>query len=59
LVVPKVRNRLAESKRTVKMMDMEGFNHKKLNEEEVKEHYQVTIRNRFAASGHGKLLQRT
>jgi hypothetical protein len=30
-------------------MDMERFNLKQLNEEEVKEQYQVTIKNKFAA----------
>jgi glycine betaine/choline ABC-type transport system substrate-binding protein len=33
----------------VKKMDMERFNLKLLNEEEVKEQYQVTIKNKFAA----------
>jgi hypothetical protein len=35
LVVAKVRERLAVSKRMVKKMDMEIFNLKQLNEEEV------------------------
>jgi hypothetical protein len=30
-------------------MDVERFNSKKLSEEEVKEQYQVTIKNKFAA----------
>jgi hypothetical protein len=30
-------------------MDVERFNSKKLREEEVKEQYQVTIKNKFAA----------
>jgi uncharacterized FlaG/YvyC family protein len=30
-------------------MDVERFNVKKLNEEEVKEQYQVTIKNKFAS----------
>jgi hypothetical protein len=30
-------------------MDVERFNLKQLNEEEVKEQYQVTIKNKFAA----------
>jgi hypothetical protein len=30
-------------------MDVERFKVKKLNEEEVKEQYQVTIKNKFAA----------
>jgi hypothetical protein len=33
----------------VKKMDVEKFNLKQLNEEEVKEWYQVTIKNKFAA----------
>jgi glycine betaine/choline ABC-type transport system substrate-binding protein len=33
----------------VRKMDMERFNLKQLNEEEVKEQYQVTIKNKFAA----------
>jgi hypothetical protein len=49
LVVAKVRERLAVSKRLVKKMDMEGFNLKQLNGEEVKKKYQVTIKNKFAA----------
>jgi hypothetical protein len=48
LVVAKVRERLAVSKRMVKKTDVEGFNLKQLNEEEVKEQYQVTIKNNFA-----------
>jgi hypothetical protein len=48
LVVAKARERLAVSKRMAKNMDMERFNLKKLNEE-VKEQYQVTIKNKFAA----------
>jgi hypothetical protein len=42
LVVAKVSERLAVSKRMVKKMDMERFNLKQLKEEEVKEQYQVT-----------------
>jgi hypothetical protein len=49
LVVAEVRERLAVSKRTVKKMRMERFNLKRLNEEEAKEQYQVTIKNKFAA----------
>jgi hypothetical protein len=44
LVLSKVRERLAMSKRMVKKMDMEIFNVKQLNEKEVKEQYQVTIK---------------
>jgi hypothetical protein len=46
LVVAKVREKLAVSKRMVKKMDMERFNLKNLNEEEVKEQYQFTIKNK-------------
>jgi hypothetical protein len=49
LVVAKVRERLAVSKRMVKKMHVERFNLKQLNEEEVKEQYQVTIKNKFAS----------
>jgi hypothetical protein len=47
LVVAKVRERLAVSKRAAKKIDNERFNVKQLNEGDVKEQYQVTIR--FAA----------
>jgi hypothetical protein len=47
LVVAKVRERLAVGKQLVKKMDVERFNPKQLNEEEVKEQYQVTIKNKF------------
>jgi hypothetical protein len=69
LVVAKVMERLTVSKRMVKKMDVERFNLKQLNEEEVKEKCRVTIKNKFAALenlddngyiiGHGKLLERT
>jgi hypothetical protein len=49
LVVAKVRERLALSKRAAQKVDTERFNVKKLNEGDVKEQYQVTIRNKFAA----------
>jgi hypothetical protein len=39
LVVSKVRERLEVNKRMVKKMDIERFNLKQLNEEEVKEQY--------------------
>jgi hypothetical protein len=45
LLVAKVSERLAVSKR----MDVDRFDLKQLNEEEVKEQYQVTIKNNFAA----------
>jgi hypothetical protein len=49
LVVAKIRERLAVSKRSVNKMDVDRFNLNKLNEEEVKEQDQVTIKNRFSA----------
>jgi hypothetical protein len=49
LVVAKVRERLAVSKQVAQKVDTERFNVKKLNEQNVKEQYQVTIRNRFTA----------
>jgi hypothetical protein len=49
LVVAKVRERLAVGKRMVKKMYMERYNLKQINEDEVKEQYQVTIKNRFSA----------
>jgi hypothetical protein len=48
LVVAKVRERLAVSKRAVQKIDTERFIVKKLNERDVKEQCQVTIRNMFA-----------
>jgi hypothetical protein len=47
LVVAKIRERLAVSKRLLNKMDMDRFKLKKLDEGEVKEQYQVTIENRF------------
>jgi hypothetical protein len=44
-----VRERLAVSKRAAQKIDTERFNVKKLDEEDVKEQFQVTIRNKFAA----------
>jgi hypothetical protein len=49
LVVAKVRERLAVSKRSVLKTEMEKFNLKNLNEGDVKEQYQFTIRNKFPA----------
>jgi hypothetical protein len=49
LVVTKVRERLAVSKRAAQKIDTGGFNVKKFDEGDVKEQYQVTIRNKFAA----------
>jgi hypothetical protein len=45
LIVAKIEERLAVSKQPVNKMDMERFNVKKLNEGQVKEQYQVTIKN--------------
>jgi hypothetical protein len=49
LVVVKVKERLAVSRRAVKKMDMERLNFKELVEGEVKVQYQATIKNKFAA----------
>jgi hypothetical protein len=49
LVVAKIRKILAVSKRPVNKMDMDRFNLKKLNEWEVMEQYQVTIKTKFSA----------
>jgi endonuclease/exonuclease/phosphatase family metal-dependent hydrolase len=49
LVVAKVRERLAVSKRAAQQVGMKRFNVKKLNKGDVKEQYEVTIRNKFAA----------
>jgi hypothetical protein len=48
LVVAKVRERLAVSKRAAQNIDTERFNVKELNEGNFKEQYQVTTRNKFA-----------
>jgi hypothetical protein len=47
LVVAKVRGGVAVSKRMAKKMDMERFKQKQLNEKDVKEKYQVTIKKRL------------
>jgi hypothetical protein len=49
MVVAKVRERLAVSKRAARKVDTERFNVKKLNEGDVKEQYRVAITNKFAA----------
>jgi hypothetical protein len=49
LVVLKVRERLAVSKRAAQKIETKRFNVKTLNEGDVTEQYQVTIRNKFAA----------
>jgi hypothetical protein len=48
LVVIVVRQRLSVSKQPAQKFDMERFNLKKLNDDDVKEQYQVKISNRFA-----------
>jgi len=49
LVVAKLRERLAVREQAAHKFDGERFNLRKLNELEVKEKYQIEIRNRFAA----------
>jgi hypothetical protein len=49
LVAAKVRERLAVNKQVAQKTDRVRFNLKKLNGGDVKEQYQVTIRNRFTA----------
>jgi hypothetical protein len=49
LIVAKVRKRLAVNKRAVQKTATERFNVKKLNDGDVKEQCQVTIRKMFAA----------
>jgi hypothetical protein len=49
LIVAKVRERLVVNKRIVEETDMERFNLKQLNEKELKEQYEFTIKENFAA----------
>jgi hypothetical protein len=49
VIVSKFRERLAVLKQLFKKIDVERFNLKPLKKEEVKEKYQVTIKNKFAA----------
>jgi len=49
LVVVKLGERLAVNKKATQKFDGEIFNLRKLNELEVKEKYQIEIKNRFAA----------
>jgi hypothetical protein len=68
LVVAKIKERLAVGKRSVNKMDMDRFNLKNLIKGDVKEQYQVIIKNRLLAcrtwrimgtlTGHGTLLGR-
>jgi len=45
----KVRERLAVGKQATQKFDRQRFNLRKLNEPEVREQYQIEIRNKFAA----------
>ena len=49
MVVAKVRERLAVSKRATQKFDMERFNLRKLTDLEVRKQYQIKLSNRFAA----------
>jgi len=49
LVIAEVRVRLAVGKQATQRFDKQRFNLRKLNEPEVREQYQIEIRNRFAA----------
>ena len=48
-MIAKVRERLAVGKQAAQNFDRQRFNLRKLNEPEVREHYQIEITNRFAA----------
>jgi hypothetical protein len=54
LVVAKVKERLAVSKRAAQKIDTERFNVKELNEGNVKEQYKVTTRNKFTGLEHSE-----
>jgi len=49
LVISKFRERLVVGKDAAQSFDRQRFNLRKLNEPEVREHYQIEITNRFAA----------
>ena len=49
LVIAKVRERLAVGKQAAQRFDRKRFNLRKLNKPEVREQYQVEIKNRFTA----------
>jgi len=49
LVIAKIREILAVGKQAAQRFDRQRFNLRKLNEPEVREHYQIEITNRFAA----------
>ena len=48
-MIAKVRERLAVGKQAAQKFDRQRFNLRKLNEPEVREKYQIEIKNRFAA----------
>ena len=48
-MIAKVRERLAVGKQAAQRFDRPRFKLRKLNEPEVREQYQIEIRNRFAA----------
>jgi len=48
-VIAKVREKLAVCKQAAKRFDRRSFYLRKLNEAEVMEHYQIEVKNRFAA----------
>jgi hypothetical protein len=49
MVVGKVRERLVVSKQETQKFDVKRFNLKRLNELEVRKHYQIKIQERFEA----------
>jgi hypothetical protein len=51
LAAANIRQRLPVSKRPVNKMDINRFNLKKINEGQVKEQYEVSIKNIFSALG--------
>jgi hypothetical protein len=57
LVVATLTERLAVIKRMIKKMDMERLNLKKLNDWEVKKHYQVTIKNKLATLENQRIMR--
>ena len=51
MVIAKVRESLAVGKQAAQRFDRQKFNWRKLNEPEVRKHYQIEITNRFAVLG--------
>ena len=49
MVIAKVREKLAVGKQAAQRVDRQRFNLSKLNDLEVRKHYQIDITNRFAA----------